>query len=73
MFRQVVEGDIAVDIVANGDGTFTDQASGSTFDLFGRGIEGPLAGSQLERIEALDTFWFAIAAFEPDAEIIGIG
>ena len=73
VFEQVVEGDIAVDLAANGDGTFTDQASGSVFDLFGRAIDGPLVGSELPQIEALDTFWFAIAAFEPDAEIIGIG
>lgn len=66
-------GDVTVDLTANGDGTFTDSTTGSTFDLFGRGLDGSLVGEQLDRIEALDTFWFAIAAFAPDAQIVGIG
>ena len=49
---------------------FTDVETGSTWDILGRAVEGPLAGSRLEPIEHLDTFWFAIAAFEPNTRIV---
>ncbi|NOX29714.1 MAG: DUF3179 domain-containing protein [Actinobacteria bacterium] len=72
VFIAAVAGE-AVDLTTNNDGTFTDSVSGSNFDIFGLAIDGPLVGSQLDRVEALDTFWFAIAAFTPDAEIIDVG
>ena len=48
---------------------FVDAGTGTTFDVFGRAIDG--SGIELEPVEHLDTFWFAIAAFEPDALIVG--
>jgi hypothetical protein len=48
---------------------FVDAVSGLTFDVFGVATDG--SGVRLESVEHLDTFWFAIAAFEPEAEIIG--
>ncbi len=50
------------------DAGFTDLVTGVTFDVFGAAIDG--SGLRLEPVEHLDTFWFAIAAFEPDARII---
>jgi hypothetical protein len=32
-------------------------------------VDGPLAGAQLRRVEHLDTFWFAWAAFHPDTRL----
>ncbi len=55
---------------ANGDGTFTDIATRTTFDILGSAVAGGLQGERLEPVEHLDTFWFAIAAFEPDTRII---
>lgn len=49
--------------------TFSDGA-GSTFNILGQAIDGPLGGQQLTAIEHLDTFWFAIAAFQPDSVIV---
>jgi len=72
VFVASVDG-VAVNLTTNDDGTFNDSVSGSNFDIFGLAIDGPLAGSQLERVDAVDTFWFAIAAFAPDAEIIDVG
>jgi len=46
------------------DGVFIDQETGSTWDIFGTAINGPLAGSQLEPIPYHSTFWFAWSAFE---------
>ena len=66
----VTVADTTVSLGANGDGTFTDIATGTTFDILGTALSGDLAGEQLEPVEHLDTFWFAIAAFEPDTRII---
>ncbi len=47
---------------------FVDEHSGRVFDVFGNATDE--SGAQLEAVEHLDTFWFAIAAFDPDAEIL---
>ena len=52
-----------------GDG-FVDDETGSTWDIFGEAVDGPLEGEQLEAIAHLDTFWFAWAAFETETRII---
>jgi hypothetical protein len=54
---------------SNGDGTFTDQETGSTWDILGSALDGPLAGSQLKAVPYHDTFWFAWAAFVPDSSL----
>ena len=60
------------DAVSSADiGAFIDDQTGSTWSVLGSAIDGPLAGTRLEPIEHLDTFWFAAAAFDPDIEIIG--
>ena len=53
------------------DGRFVDQRSGSTFDLRGRALDGPLEGQQLEAVTHDDTFWFVWVAFKPDTEVVG--
>ncbi len=50
---------------------FVDNGSGITFDVLGRAIDG--SGQNLASVEHLDTFWFAIAAFDEDATIVGGG
>jgi len=52
-------------------GVFADQQTGSTWDLTGRAIRGPLAGERLRPLEHDDQFWFAVAAFLPAATIAG--
>jgi len=49
---------------------FVDAETGSSWNIQGTAIEGELAGAQLEPVEHLDTFWFALAAFEPETRII---
>jgi hypothetical protein len=53
------------------DGRFVDERSGSTFDLRGRALDGPLEGEQLEAVTHDDTFWFVWVAFKPDTEVVG--
>ncbi len=50
--------------------TFVDEQTGSTWDILGRAVSGPLAGENLKSIPHLDTFWFAWAAFHPDTRLI---
>ncbi|MCP5025332.1 MAG: DUF3179 domain-containing protein [Actinomycetia bacterium] len=54
----------------DGDGFFDDQ-TGTQWSILGEGLDGPLDGEQLEAVEHLDTFWFAIGAFESEIELIG--
>jgi len=48
-----------------------DQQTGTTWDLFGRGSAGPLEGRQLDRVVAIESFWFDWAAFFVGSDIAG--
>ncbi len=52
--------------------TFIDEQTGSVWDIFGRAVEGELAGSQLNRVIHSDHFWFAWQAFHPDTEVVSM-
>jgi hypothetical protein len=69
VFVPVVDGQVLT-FSADGD-TFVDTETGSTWNVFGRATEGPLAGTQLEQVAHVDTFWFAWAAFRPDTVVMG--
>ena len=45
------------------DDLFTDEQTGSTWNLLGQAIDGPLAGAQLEFAPHRNEFWFAWHAF----------
>lgn len=49
---------------------FVDAETGSRWDLTGTALSGPLAGSRLEQIHHLDTFWFAWSTYQPGTELI---
>ena len=53
----------------DGDG-FVDAGTGSTWNIFGEAVEGPLVGSQLDGVEVVDTFWFAWGTFQPETRIL---
>ncbi|MDX2379085.1 MAG: DUF3179 domain-containing protein [Acidimicrobiia bacterium] len=55
------------------DGVISDVETGSTWDIFGMATSGELAGSSLEQLVHIDTFWFAWIAFHPDSEVGGEG
>ena len=50
-------------------GEFRDRETGTRWDLFGKGLTGPLRGQQLLRLPHGDFFWFAWAVFRPDTRI----
>ena len=50
---------------------FRDRETGTTWDVLGRGLAGPLVGRALAPVVHVDTFWFAWAAFRPGSRIVG--
>lgn len=63
--------DRTLSFTANGDGTFTDSETGSTWNILGQAVAGELSGAQLTPLLAFDHFWFAWAAFHPETELYG--
>jgi hypothetical protein len=68
VFRAEVDGE-TLTFVADGN-RFLDEQTRSEWLLSGAAVEGPLAGSSLERINHLDTFWFAWATYQPGTALI---
>ncbi len=68
VFIPVADGQ-TVSFTASG-GVITDVETGSVWNVAGEALEGPLAGSRLERIPHLDTFWFAWATYQPGTDLI---
>jgi len=64
-------GDQTLTFSPAGDDLFTDAETASTWTLLGVAIDGPLAGEQLEVVTHRNEFWFAWAAFFPDAPVYG--
>lgn len=46
-------------------GLFVDDQTGTSWNILGEAVEGPLAGARLSPVGHVDTFWFAWAAFRP--------
>lgn len=70
VFRAVVDGQTLTFIRDGDEATpITDVETGSTWDITGRAIDGPLAGTTLVPVAHGDHFWFAWAAFVPDTSI----
>ncbi len=64
-------GDRVLVFTADGADTFIDADTGSTWNLFGEAIDGPLKGTQLETALHQNEFWFAWAAFNEGAPVHG--
>jgi hypothetical protein len=48
---------------------FRDREIGSTWNLLGHAVKGPLVGKRLRAVSHVDAFWFAWAAFNPTTSI----
>jgi Protein of unknown function (DUF3179) len=64
-------GDRLLSFEPSGDGRFRDRQTGSTWNIRGRATAGALAGRRLRPVVSDQQFWFAVAAFLPDARILG--
>ena len=71
VFRPTLDGE-RLTFAFDGDG-ITDEGTGSRWNVLGRAVSGPLAGRQLERLNAQDHLWFAWAAFKPHTTVYGEG
>jgi hypothetical protein len=49
--------------------SLVDRETGSRWTPEGRAVEGPLKGAQLAPIVAIQSYWFAWAAFHPDTRL----
>lgn len=54
---------------AQGQDRFVDRETGSSWDLFGNAVDGPLAGEKLAAAVHTNHLWFAWAAFNADAPV----
>ncbi len=61
--------DQVLTFTANGDGTFSDAETSSTWNVFGLATDGELAGTQLDQIVSFEHFWFSWAVFQPDTRV----
>jgi hypothetical protein len=68
VFSPVVD-DQVLTFVADRDVYIDDQTS-STWNVFGEATDGSLAGTTLEPVTFVRTFWFSWAAFRPDTNLI---
>ena len=50
-------------------GEIVDAQTGSSWNILGQAVSGPLIGRKLEPIAHTNSFWFAIGAFKPDSKI----
>ncbi|MFQ5875455.1 MAG: DUF3179 domain-containing protein, partial [Dehalococcoidia bacterium] len=53
---------------ADGD-LFMDNETGTSWNILGQAVQGPLSGTTLEPVLHANHFWFAWAAFKPDTTI----
>ena len=56
--------------VVDGD-RIVDEQTATAWDLLGSGVDGPLAGQQLEPVVSINYFWFSWASFRPETRIYG--
>ena len=52
------------------EGSFVDADTGSEWTITGEAVSGPLAGTQLNQVAHLDTFWFAWSTYKPGTTLI---
>ncbi len=60
----------ALSFTATGEGTFTDDRTGSTWNILGEAVDGELNGERLDPYVHVDTFWFAWSTFRTDTEVL---
>jgi hypothetical protein len=67
-YERAVDGQVLT-FTANGDDTFADAETGTTWNLLGIALDGELAGSRLSIATHRNEFWFAWGAFFPEADV----
>jgi len=68
VFSPKADGDTLTFRAENGE--FVDEETGTTWNVLGEGVAGPLTGTTLEPITFVRTFWFSWSTFRPDTLLI---
>jgi hypothetical protein len=68
VFSSVLDGQ-TLTFQTDGD-SFVDDQTSSTWNIFGKAEAGPLAGTTLDPVTFVRTFWFSWAAFRPETDLI---
>jgi hypothetical protein len=66
-FSRVVDGE-TLEFTSSG-GLFTDAATGSSWDVSGRAVAGPLAGTQLDYVPSFVTEWYGWSGYHPETGV----
>lgn len=70
VYRPIVHGQVLTFERRGPAGTpITDRETGSSWSITGTATDGPLAGTQLERVVSGDHLWFSWAAFNPGTRV----
>jgi hypothetical protein len=77
VFGRDVDGQILtfeLDVADGLDGTrLVDEQTGTIWSAFtGLALEGPLAGTELERVRSTSSFWFGWKDFHPDTKVYAV-
>jgi hypothetical protein len=68
VFSPVVDGEMLT--FSTDADVFVDAETGSSWDVTGTAVAGPLAGSHLDQIHHLDTFWFSWSTYQPATDLV---
>ena len=68
VFSPIVDGDRLR--FSRTEAGFVDEQTGSTWNILGQAIDGDLAGTTLDRVTHVDSFWFSWTAFQPDTRVV---
>ena len=61
---------VALTFAIDADGFIADDQTGSRWNIFGRAVSGPLAGTALEPVPGrIGQLWFSWAVYRPDTEV----
>lgn len=73
VFDRAVDDQVLTFSPGTEDFVLSDAETGSSWDAFsGLAIDGPLSGTQLERIKSTSVFWFGWVDFHPQTLVYGI-
>jgi thiol-disulfide isomerase/thioredoxin len=70
-FSRIINGQLLTFEVE--DEVVVDIQTGSTWDVLGRAIDGPMQGHQLDAVVGVNHFWFSWAAFKPETRVYATG
>ncbi len=69
VYRRTVDDQVLTFEALDEEGIYTDQETGSRWNIFGEAIDGPLEGTKLEQVVSAEHFWFAWSAFKSGTEV----